>query len=217
MRLLQELLAGSDNKMLAVVYGGRFQPFHKGHAAVYHSLCTLFGKDKVWIASSNKVNMSSKKGDLSPLTFDERKEIMIRMFGIDPEHIIKCKNPTFSPVEVLELYKGPAICVMAVGKKDVNRYNESDFFAAYPTADGKPLPFDKAKDKMEDANAKPKMYYLPMTDKANMSGTKARGILSKLNAESPMPARKAAFKQIFGSYDEVVYELLISKLAQVDE
>ena len=219
MKLLRELLKEQDDsKMLAVVYGGRFQPFHRGHAAVYEHLCKLFGKNRVWIASSNKVNMDPANGDVSPLTFDERKEVMVRMFGIDPEHIVQCKNPAFSPAEVLAMYKGPTVCVMAVGKKDEERYKESKFFAPYPVEHGVPQSFKKVRQGLEDTSEAPKMYYLVMKDEAgSMSGTKARQIISKLDADSSLADRKASFKQVFGKYDELVYELLVGKISQVKD
>ena len=219
MKLLRELLQEQeDNKMFAVVYAGRFQPFHRCHAAVYSHLCKLFGKNKVWIATSNKVNMDPSKGDVSPLTFDERKEVMIRMFGIDPEHVVQCKNPAFSPIEVLSLYKGPTVCVIAVGKKDEDRYKESKFFEPYPMEHGEPMDFKKVRKQLEDTSQAPKMYYLVMKDQAgSMSGTKARELISKLDTETTLAERKATFKKVFGNYDEMIYELLVGKISQVKD
>ena len=34
-----------------VVYPGRFQPFHKGHKAVYDGLVKKYGRDRVFIAT----------------------------------------------------------------------------------------------------------------------------------------------------------------------
>jgi cytidyltransferase-like protein len=217
-KLLQELLFEQKENMLAVVYGGRFQPFHKGHYAVYKHLCKMFGTSKVWIATSDKVNMNPDNGDISPLNFEERKEVMIRMFGIDPEHIIKCKNPAFAPVEILEKYKGPTSCVMAVGKKDVDRYAHSSFYEEYPMKGGSPVPFSSIDHESLDDEETAKMYYLPMGDQAgSMSGTKARKLMAKLSLDTPEKERKEVFKEIFGSYDDLTYQLLVSKMSQVKD
>lgn len=217
MKLLQELLLEQKENMLAVVYGGRFQPFHKGHYAVYKHLCNMFGASKVWIATSDKVNMNPDNGDISPLNFEERKEVMIRMFGLDPEHIVKCKNPAFAPVEILEKYKGPTTCVMAVGKKDVDRYDHSSLYTEYPTKNGSPVPFPLINTPLSDEETA-KMYYLPMGDEAgSMSGTKARKLMAKLTLETPESERKKVFKEIFGSYDDIVYQLMVSKMSQVKD
>jgi cytidyltransferase-like protein len=217
--LLQELLDhDKKDRMLAVVYGGRFQPFHKGHMAVYEQLCTWFGKETVWIATSNKVNTNGANGDISPLNFEERKEVMVRMFDLDPNRIVQCKNPAFYPVEILDKYKGDTVCIMAVGAKDLSRYSESKFFDKYPMHKGSPVEIKQVIGDLADVTTKPKMYYLPVGIKAgNISGTKARAILKKLSNDTSLAERKKAFKDIFGTgYDEIVYELLISKIAQVE-
>ena len=51
-----------------VVYGGRFQPFHKGHYAAYEDLVSTFGKQNVYIGTSNDTS-----SDKSPFTFKEKK------------------------------------------------------------------------------------------------------------------------------------------------
>jgi len=40
-------------KNKVVVYSGRFQPFHKGHYATYDHLVKKFGKDSVYIGTSD--------------------------------------------------------------------------------------------------------------------------------------------------------------------
>ena len=50
---------------------GRFQPFHFGHAAVYKHLVGKFGKNNVFIGTSNK-----QGGPRHPFNFKEKKEIM---------------------------------------------------------------------------------------------------------------------------------------------
>ena len=52
---------------LLVIYPGRFQPFHKGHYAVYEFLTGKFGRNNVYIATSNKTD-----GAKSPFTFSEK-------------------------------------------------------------------------------------------------------------------------------------------------
>ena len=52
---------------LLVIYPGRFQPFHKGHHAVYEYLTGKFGRNNVFIATSNKV-----EGEKSPFSFAEK-------------------------------------------------------------------------------------------------------------------------------------------------
>ena len=88
------LEAESINKVI-VVYSGRFQPFHKGHYATYDNLVKKFGKDNVYIGTSNVTD--SKK---SPFNFNEKVKIMNTMFGIPTNKIVQVKNP-YAPKEIL--------------------------------------------------------------------------------------------------------------------
>jgi len=40
-------------KKTVVVYAGRFQPFHNGHYAAYTRLVSKFGRDNVYIGTSD--------------------------------------------------------------------------------------------------------------------------------------------------------------------
>lgn len=59
MRIVELLGDTTSNKELVVVYGGRFQPFHPGHFAVYNYLIKEFSKDSVWITTSDVTDYSS--------------------------------------------------------------------------------------------------------------------------------------------------------------
>jgi len=50
---LDELKLTKNN--VVVVYPGRFQPFHKGHYHSYSQLVSKFGKNNVYIATSDKI------------------------------------------------------------------------------------------------------------------------------------------------------------------
>ena len=82
-----------DNKV--VVYAGRFQPFHKGHYATYSHLVKKFGKNNVYIGTSNKTDNNK-----SPFNFKEKVMIITKMFGIPKNKIVQVKNP-YVPTEVL--------------------------------------------------------------------------------------------------------------------
>jgi len=66
-----------------VIYPGRFHPFHKGHKSVYDALVKRFGKNRVYIATSNKVDPPK-----SPFTFDE-KRAMMALTGVDPSRVVQ--------------------------------------------------------------------------------------------------------------------------------
>lgn len=116
-------------KKTIVVYSGRFQPFHKGHYATYSNLVKKFGKDNVYIGTSNKVERPK-----SPFNFKEKKSIMTTMFGIPSNKIYELKNP-YAPTEILKSFNDESTAfVTVVGEKDASRLG-GKYFKKY---DGKP-------------------------------------------------------------------------------
>jgi nicotinamide mononucleotide adenylyltransferase len=110
---------------VVVVYSGRFQPFHKGHYATYENLIRKFGKDSVYIGTSNVTD--SKK---SPFNFKEKKAIMMQMFGIPSSKIVNVKNP-YRPEEILNKFDSDTTgLIVVVGEKDQNRLS-GNYFTPY--------------------------------------------------------------------------------------
>jgi len=103
-------------KKTIVVYVGRFQPFHKGHYATYDHLVKKFGKNNVYIGTSNKVERPK-----SPFNFKEKKQIMTTMFGIPSNKIYEVKNP-YAPLEILKKFDEKTTAfITVVGEKDASR------------------------------------------------------------------------------------------------
>lgn len=206
-----------ERKLLAVVYGGRFQPFHRGHYAVYTELCKQFGEGSVWIATSNKTNFNPGEGDVSPFTFDEKVELMVQLFGIPTEKIIKCKNPAFTPKEVLEQYKAPTVCVMICGDKDVDRYSKSKYFQAYPVDEhGNPFKFSRVASKLKTVTGdEPLSYYLVSDARGgNQSGTTIRAAFQAAGDDKAKQLK--AYKRFYGEevMDDML-DLLVSKIGMI--
>jgi cytidyltransferase-like protein len=212
MKLAQLHEAIPPKKLLAVIYPGRFQPFHTGHHEAYNQLSKWFNKDNVWIASSDKTTDPGEKDSVSFLDFTERKELMVTMFKMLPDHIVKCKNPAFSPIEILRLYKAPVVCVMAVGSKDIERYKESKLFEPYPMHKGHPAPFESVQDELTTANEKAGMYYVSIPSQGSgMSGTKARELLAACKSEKDA---RATMEKVFGAYNADIARMVLSNLKE---
>jgi len=123
-------------KKTVVVYVGRFQPFHKGHYATYSNLVKKFGKDSVYIGTSNKTEKPK-----SPFNFREKKQIMTTMFGIPSNKIVEVKNP-YAPTEILKNFDEETTAfVTVVGEKDSSRLG-GKYFAKW---DGHPTEGYKTK------------------------------------------------------------------------
>ena len=98
---------------LVVIYPGRFQPFHLGHKEVFESLKNKFGRDNVYIATSNKTELPK-----SPFNFSD-KTVFMTAAGVSGDRIIEVTNPYKLP----EPQFNPAntIFIAAVGSPDRDR------------------------------------------------------------------------------------------------
>lgn len=202
MKIFELLEQQISDPRIAVVYGGRFQPFHLGHFGAYKWLCKKFGEGSVWLATSDKTNFEKDSKDISPFKFKEKVEIMTSLYKIKPRKIVKCKNPAFKPEEVFNLYKDPVVYVACCGEKDHDRYTKNDFFS--------PFPFKADPKDLKTVNDGVGYYVIVPTKVNGVSGTKAREQL--VNSEGK---EESVFKKFFGAYDQVTADLIIARLKEV--
>ena len=125
--VIQDLLEMADTSARPiVVYAGRFQPFHTGHFQAYQWLCKKFGADNVFIGTSNVTD--NKK---SPFDFNEKSNLIHRLFNVPLARIIEVKNP-YKPDEILHKYDSSEIAyIAAVSQKDSGRLLHGKFFKLY--------------------------------------------------------------------------------------
>ena len=198
----------SGPKRLVVVYGGRFEPFHKGHYQCYKSLVKQYGKSNVWIATSNKTNFNPKSGEISPFNFKEKKQIITTLYDVDPRRIVLCKNPAFKPQEIFEMYGNyRPVYVAAVGRKDQERY-VGNFF--HPLPSDLEIPDQVSELLSLDEHAG---YYIEVPMKSEgISGTLVR---EDLLAADDDKQRKKLFEQYFGKYDPSIDALMVARLKDI--
>ena len=172
-----------------IIYGGRFQPFHKGHYAAYQNLVSEFGKSNVYIGTSNDTS-----SDKSPFSFKEKKEIATKMFGIPASKFVKVNNP-YRPVEILSKYDGKITqYIAAVGEKDASRL-KSGYFKPYKGKAG--YGYDEVG------------YYYTVPAEANpISGTDVRKKLGSSNKE----VAKKFFLKAYPSFDKDIFKMITTKL-----
>jgi nicotinamide-nucleotide adenylyltransferase len=178
-----------DNKV--VVYSGRFQPFHKGHYATYQHLVKKFGKDNVYIGTSNKTD-----NDKSPFNFKEKVMIITKMFGIPQNKIVQVKNP-YAPKEVLNKFdKDTTAFITVVGKKDASRLG-GKYFTPY-------------KDNLDFEGYEGKGYVYIAPQQSNpISGTEVRKGLSSGSDED----KKDFFtKRAYPKFDKKVFDFITNTL-----
>jgi hypothetical protein len=190
---VKEVLTENIDKKV-VVYSGRFQPFHKGHYATYMNLVKHFGKDNVYIGTSNKTDNIK-----SPFKFNEKKTIMMKMFGISSNKIVKIKNP-YAPSEIIGKFpEDTTALISVVGEKDRYRLKGKYFEPYHP-------------DKVQQGYKEKGYVYVAPAQSNAISGTDVRDWLSK-GSEGQ---RKSGFKKAYGKFDPKIFKLVSGKLAKVE-
>ena len=182
-----------------VVYGGRFQPFHLDHFNRYTKLVQEFGKDSVYIATQNKIEVNS------PLSFEEKKYIINRLFPEIPSNRIVFSKKPYNPLEILNNFQpNKNILIVCLGMKDKNRINHDEFlsdrgyFELY-TEVKTHLPFES------------KAYIYLLDNEYKISATEIRNILK--NDNDGINLKKKKIEQIYdGRFDEDVFDLLSLKI-----
>lgn len=97
---------------LVVLYPGRFQPFHLGHKDVFQSLQDNYGRDSVYIATSNKTELPK-----SPFNFNDKVTFM-HAAGIPSDRILEVTSPYKLPAQ---FQPENTIFIVAVGEPDRER------------------------------------------------------------------------------------------------
>jgi hypothetical protein len=195
-KFLVETILGEAAEMdkVVVVYSGRFQPFHKGHYATYENLIRKFGKDSVYIGTSNVTD--SKK---SPFNFNEKKAIMTKMFGIPSSKIVNVKNP-YAPQEILNDFDSDTTgFITVVGEKDSSRLS-GKYFTPY-------------KGKVEAGYLDKGYVYASPAQPNAISGTDVRYWLSAGNDEE----RKKNFTKAYPKFDDQIFKMITLKLKKLKE
>lgn len=206
----KQFLAEAEKKDIVVFYGGRFQPMHKGHFELYNSLVKNFGKDNVYISTklSKDAEKQHAKGDFSkdPLTFDEKVQVITKMFDVKKDHIINM-DPYRPDLEKIKRDPKTTSVVLAFSEKDAGRLTPGKVMQPFPkdTKNLEPLHFGT-----ED-EPKSRMYYVTMpVNFAGMSASDFRAILIK---DGDGQKSKKAFKEFFGKdVDASIMKLLVKKL-----
>jgi len=180
----------SKNKIV-VVYGGRFQPMHLGHVHVYDHLCQKFGKENVWITTSNK------QGPDNPLNFKQKQHIGSKFFGIPKSRIVQCKIP-YVPHELLDrIPNNNFSLILAMGEKDKDRLLNGNYFVNLP----------KNIDNLQKAENKAYIYATEMF----ADGRNATSIRKQFISNIPSKKKKELFIKLFGDFDQSIFNTLTNQ------
>ena len=212
---------------IVVIYPGRFQPFHKGHAMVFSRLIAKFGRNNVFVATSDKRN---EKNDDSfderyPFTFAEKAYFM-QLAGVPDDRIIQASNP-FQVKSVMASDRIPVsnpentIIIFAVSEKDMiddPTSGQKPYFSFKPKKDGsesyyQPIPKNIAE--TENMNLHGYIMTVPVFEfnvlgNPFTSSTEVRD----LYRNSDTKTRQQIITDLFGKYTAEAEQIMTDKLTR---
>ena len=197
---------GNQRKVI-VVYPGRFQPFHIGHAQVYNKLRQEFPQASVFIATSDKTD-----NEKSPFNFEEKQQLILSS-GIDPTMVVKVANP-YVANEIIQKYsKDNTILIFAIGQKDMSGPDARFKFGV--KKDGSPSYFQKF-ESLDKCDTLSEHGYIMAAPTVNfkIGGDNVQGatqIRQKYKAGNDAQ-RKQIITDLYGKFIPNVYELFNQKL-----
>lgn len=203
--LLYELFENKENVL--VVYPGRFQPFHKGHHAVYDYLVKKYGRDSVFIATSNKVEPPK-----SPFNFAEKTRFMA-LTGISPDRVVESVQP-YKAEEITRNYDPSSTrLIFAVSEKDMA---EDPRFRSWAKKDGSPTYFQPRPAQDSQMKSFDQHGYIEVVPtfgftvlgKPMRSATEFRAQFAAADEKT----QKAMIMDLFGAYNDNVLRLMQNKI-----
>ena len=179
---------------VAVFYGGRFQPMHKGHHKVYMDLVEQFGSSNVFIATTVSKTATPER---DPFSFDEKKQIMNEMFNIPMDKVVQTQ-PYRPDVTLTGKDPNNTAVILVFSAKDAGRLKRGGFLRDYePGAEMVP----------SDQGAY--IYEVPIQE-GGMSATDFRTVMKNesLNDNQKM----MQFREFFGSVNPKMFAFIKDKL-----
>jgi len=183
---------------------GRFQPFHAGHYSIYKAMVTKFGKENVYIATTNDTDSIN-----APFGFKEKKDIMTKMFGIPSSRIVQVKQP-YLPKEILSKLSPNTMYVTAVSKKNADKLSSIDYFK----------PYEQTSSEERKGHAQQGYYMIApemqlQVDGKNISGAQIRSLMG--NSDITDRAKQEIFTKIYGKFDKKTFDKVVKTSAQSED
>jgi hypothetical protein len=199
-------------RRVVVIFCGRFQPFHRGHAIVYNNLVGTYGRNNVYIGTSGKVEPPK-----SPFTLSDRIYFM-NLMGIPSDRILQLSNnynPTVAAKALgIEQDLGNTVMIFPVSQKDVDE--KPSLFSGGTNKDGspkmlQPLPQDQRQIESADKHAYIQVVNVEPFEVLGQSitgATSIRDLYSKANNAQ----RQQIIKDLYGKYTHEAEKIMNDNL-----
>jgi hypothetical protein len=203
--MVDDILKEAKIKKIIGIYPGRFQPAGIHHYKTYKWLDGKF--DKAYVATSDKTDSTK-----SPLNFKEKK-MMWTKHGV--KNVVKVKNP-YVCEELLKKYDpNTTVVVYIFGEKDAGRLKTTK-------ADGSPAyyqSYEKNKNNLKPFAEHGYFIVAPHVSikvlGKEVSGTRIRDLLG--SPKHDKMTKTQAFEELFGWYDEKIFQYLTKKFSTLFE
>lgn len=181
---------------LVVCYPGRFQPFHLGHRDVFVSLQAKFGRDHVYITTSNKTEEGR-----SPFNFNDKVAFMTAS-GVPVDRIIEERSPYKLPPQ---FNYEDTVFLLVCGEQDAYRLRPGTY-----KEDGKPSYYQKFESVEKCQTADKHAYVVIAKERKKLitiggkqydasHGTECRALWNKIRKNAKQ--RGEFLLQVFGRND----------------
>ena len=189
-----------------VIYPGRFHPFHKGHKSVYDALVKQFGKDRVFIATSNKIDPPK-----SPFSFTE-KQSMMALTGVDPSRVVQVTMP-YVAKEITDSYDPTnTVLLFAVSEKDMAIDPRFQF---KPKQDGSPSYYQPAQKNMRPFEEHGYIITVPTLDfKVLGQPMRSASEFRSQFAAADNDTQRKMMTDLFGKYDKRIHDIMSKKISE---
>jgi len=198
-------------RRVVVIFCGRFQPFHRGHAIVYNNLVSTYGRNNVYIGTSGKVDPPK-----SPFTLSDRIYFM-NLMGIPSDRILQLSN-NYNPAVAAEALGiqdlSNTVMIFPVSQKDVDE--KPSLFARGTNKDGSPAKLQPLPDDQRQIESADKHAYIQVVDVEpfEVLGQSITGATSirDLYGKADKTQRQQIIKDLYGKYTNEAEKIMNDNL-----
>jgi len=197
-----------------VIYPGRFQPPHRGHAASYEALVNKFGQDNVYVVTSNVTAPVT-----NPFNFAD-KTMLLTKLGIPAGKIAQVQNP-YQAQEIVRDVPDPenTALIFAVSNKDMAAGQERFKFGT--KKNGQPSymqPYPKDGKKLQALTKHAYVYITPTVNfKVRGADANSASTIRNMYIKGNQSDRRGIIHDLYGIDDATIKNAFDKKLLPAEK